>query len=58
MARLPRLPAGWEHPALHYRRSLASRVTLLATIAVGLSVAVVAAAAFCTVKHQLMETLD
>ena len=54
MARLPRLPAGWEPPALHYRRSLASRVTLLATIAVGLSVAVVAAAAFFTVKHQLM----
>ena len=58
MARLPRLPAGWEPPDLHYRRSLASRVTLLATIAVGLSVAVVAAAAFFTVKHQLMETLD
>jgi hypothetical protein len=30
---------------LHYRRSLASRVTLLATIAVGISVALVALAA-------------
>jgi two-component system, OmpR family, sensor histidine kinase MprB len=43
---------------LHYRRSLASRVTLLATMAVGISVALVAAAAYFTVKHQLMETLD
>jgi two-component system, OmpR family, sensor histidine kinase MprB len=44
--------------ALHYRRSLASRVTLLATMAVGLSVAVVALAAFLTVRHQLQATLD
>ena len=41
-----------------YRRSLASRVTLLATIAVGLSVALVAAAAYFTVRHQLTATLD
>lgn len=41
-----------------YRRSLASRVTLLATMAVGLSVALVAAAAYFTVRHQLMDTLD
>ncbi len=47
------------HPGTwRYRRSLASRVTLLATIAVGLSVAVVAAAAYFTVRHQLMDTLD
>jgi two-component system sensor histidine kinase MprB len=44
--------------ALHYRRSLASRVTLLATIAVGLAVAVVALAAFFTVQHQLQASLD
>jgi two-component system sensor histidine kinase MprB len=43
---------------LHYRRSLASRVTLLATIAVGLAVAFVAAAAFITVRVQMYETLD
>jgi two-component system sensor histidine kinase MprB len=43
---------------LHYRRSLASRVTLLATIAVGLAVAFVAAAAFVTVRVQMLETLD
>jgi len=33
-------------------------VTLLATIALGLSVAVVAAAPYFTVRHQLMDTLD
>lgn len=43
---------------LHYRRSLASRVTLLATIAVGLAVASVAAAAFITVRLQMHNTLD
>ncbi len=46
-------PLDWVH-----RRSLASRVTLLATIAVGLSVALVAAAAYFTVRHQLLDTLD
>jgi two-component system sensor histidine kinase MprB len=51
----PALPS-W--PGWHYRRSLASRVTLLATMAVGLSVAVVAAAAYFTVRHQLTDTLD
>jgi two-component system, OmpR family, sensor histidine kinase MprB len=43
---------------LHYRRSLASRVILLTTFAVGLSVAVVALAAFLTVRHQLQSTMD
>ena len=43
---------------LHYRQSLASRVTLLATIAVGLSVAIVALAAFLTVRMQMQQTLD
>ena len=43
---------------LHYRRSLASRVTLLATLAVGLSVAFVAMAAFMTVRVQIHNTLD
>ena len=49
-------PSSW--PAWRYRRSLASRVTLLATMAVGLSVALVAAAAYFTVRHQLTDTLD
>ncbi|MGZ4494286.1 MAG: sensor histidine kinase [Nocardioides sp.] len=43
---------------LHYTRSLASRVTLLATTAVGLSVALVALAAYFTVRHQLQDTMD
>ena len=41
-----------------YRRSLASRVILLTTFAVGLSVALVALAAYFTVRHQLMASLD
>lgn len=42
----------------HYRRSLASRVTLLTTIAVGLSVAFVALGAYVTTRVQLGNTLD
>jgi len=42
----------------HYRRSLASRVTLLTTIAVGLAVAFVALGAYVTVRMQLQSTLD
>jgi two-component system, OmpR family, sensor histidine kinase MprB len=51
-------PAAPTRPGWHYRRSLASRVTLLATIAVAISVSLVAAAAYFTVRHQLTETLD
>jgi two-component system sensor histidine kinase MprB len=43
---------------LHYNRSLASRVTLLATIAVGVSVALVALAGYFTVRHQLLVSMD
>lgn len=43
---------------LHYRRSLASRVTILTTLAVGLAVSVVAFAAFATVRSQSMHSLD
>ncbi len=42
----------------HYRRSLASRVTLLTTMAVGLAVAFVALSAFVTARMQLQSTLD
>jgi two-component system sensor histidine kinase MprB len=42
----------------HYRRSLASRVTLLTTLAVGLAVAFVAFAAFMTARMQMQSTLD
>ena len=41
-----------------YRPSLASRVTLLTTMAVGLAVTVVALAAYLTVRHQTLTTLD
>ncbi len=44
--------------ALHYRRSLASRVTLLTTIAVGLTVTGVAFAAYATVRMQSLDSLD
>ncbi len=55
------LPAGgpWPHlPRWRYRRSLASRVILLTTIAVGLAVAFVAASAYLTARMQLQSTLD
>ncbi len=42
----------------HYRRSLASRLILLTTIAVGLAVAFVAFGAFWTAKMQMQSTLD
>ena len=43
---------------IRYRRSLASRVILLTTFAVGLSVALVALAAYLTVRHQLQSSMD
>ena len=51
-------PLTWEDRRWHYRRSLASRVTLLTTMAVGLTVALVALSAFMTVRMQLQSTLD
>ena len=44
--------------SLHYRRSLASRVTVLTTLAVGVTVAVLSLAAYATVRSQTMNTLD
>ncbi|MEP6815563.1 MAG: HAMP domain-containing sensor histidine kinase [Marmoricola sp.] len=46
----------WHRP--HYRRSLASRVTLLTTMAVGVAVTGVALAAYLTVRTQSMRALD
>lgn len=43
---------------LRYRRSLASRVTLLTTMAVGLAVTGVAFAAYATVRMQSLSSLD
>ncbi len=44
----------WRRP----RRTLAGRVGLLATLAVGVSVALVAVAGYFTVRHQLYVSLD
>jgi two-component system sensor histidine kinase MprB len=44
--------------AMRFRGTLAARVALLATVAVGLSVALMAAAAYVTVSHQLVAALD
>ncbi len=54
----PDRPLTWEDRRWHYRRSLASRVILLTTMAVGLTVALVALSAFMTVRMQLQSTLD
>jgi two-component system sensor histidine kinase MprB len=43
---------------LHYRRSLASRVTVLTTLAVGFAVSAVAFAAYATVRTQTVGALD
>ncbi|GAB7003618.1 HAMP domain-containing sensor histidine kinase [Nocardioides sp. AN3] len=51
---LERAPGG----AWHYRRSLASRVTLLTTLAVAIVVAVGSVGVYFTVRMQLTSTLD
>jgi len=47
-----------DEPKWHYRRSLASRVILLTTLAVGFAVALVALGAFVTVKMSLQSSTD
>lgn len=42
----------------HYRRSLASRVTLLTTIAVALAIAAMAVASYAVARMQLIESVD
>jgi two-component system, OmpR family, sensor histidine kinase MprB len=54
----PDPPFGLEDGRWHYRRSLASRVTLLTTMAVALAVTIVALGAFITVRMQLQSSLD
>ena len=57
---MPATAAGpvWPERGWHYRRSLASRVTLLTTMAVGVAVALVSLAAFLTLRLQMQSTLD
>ena len=50
--------SGWDEPRWHYRRSLASRVILMTTMAVGFAVALVALGAYVTVKMSLENSLD
>ena len=49
---------GLQEGRWHYRRSLASRVTVLTTMAVALAVTIVALGAFITVRMQLQSSLD
>ena len=48
----------WDEPRWHYRRSLASRVILMTTLAVCFAVALVALGAYVTVKMSLENSLD
>ena len=48
----------WPAGRWHYRRSLASRVALLTTMAVGASIAVMALGAFMVMRMQLQSSLD
>jgi two-component system, OmpR family, sensor histidine kinase MprB len=48
----------WPDGRWHYRRSLASRVAVLTTVAVGLSIAVMAFTAFVVMRQQMMSSLD
>ncbi|MBE7325982.1 HAMP domain-containing histidine kinase [Nocardioides sp. Y6] len=48
----------WERSGWHYRRSLASRVAVLTTLTLGLSVAFMAATAFVTMRMQILSSLD
>jgi len=52
----PATNSAWS--GLHYRRSLASRVTVLSTVAVGFAVSIVAFAAYATVRTQTVGALD
>jgi two-component system sensor histidine kinase MprB len=42
----------------HYRRSLASRVAVLTTVALGVSIAILAMTAYVVMRSQLMSSLD
>ncbi|MDR7253309.1 two-component system sensor histidine kinase MprB [Nocardioides sp. BE266] len=53
------MPAStWPDGRWHYRRSLASRVAVLTTLALGISIAIMAFTAFIVMRQQLMSSLD
>lgn len=53
-----RSATAWPDGRWHYRRSLASRVAVLTTTALGVSIAVMALTAFLVMRQQLMSSLD
>lgn len=50
--------AGWDDKRWHYRRSLASRVAVLTTLAVAVSIAAMSLGAFMVMRMQLQDSLD
>ncbi len=50
--------AALAHGRWHYRRSLASRVAVLTTVALGVSIAILALTAYVVMRQQLMSSLD
>ena len=49
---------GWPDGRWHYRRSLASRVAVLTTLVLGITIAILAATAYVVMRQQLMSSLD
>jgi two-component system sensor histidine kinase MprB len=50
--------AAWPDGRWHYRRSLASRVAVLTTLVLGVTIAILAATAYVVMRQQLMSSLD
>ncbi len=48
----------WNAGRWHYRRSLASRVAVLTTLVLGVTIAILAATAYVVMRQQLMSSLD
>lgn len=58
MSTATRSASTWPDGRWHYRRSLASRVAVLTTLALGISIAIMAFTAFLVMRQQLMSSLD
>jgi two-component system sensor histidine kinase MprB len=58
MTTAARSAPAWPDGRWHYRRSLASRVAVLTTIVLGLSIAAMAFTAFVVMRQQMMSSLD
>jgi two-component system sensor histidine kinase MprB len=53
-----RSAAAWPDTRWHYRRSLASRVAVLTTVALGVSIAILSMTAYVVMRQQLTSSLD